>query len=123
MEGTQQGSPYAQPQAGAPQGQTGAYQPPAPPMGVQQPPAQGYAPPGFNGPQQGPGLGERASEVAQAFERHVRTPETKPFYRSSEFLVWALTVLGVLIAGAAIDNSDHGDALRANLVWILVTAI
>jgi hypothetical protein len=103
----------------------GGYQQPAPPAAYAAgPPPQGYAHPGYNGQEQhGPGVGERASEVAQAFGRHVRTPETKPFYKSSEFLVWGLTVLGVLIAGAAVDNSDHGDALRANLIWILVTAV
>jgi hypothetical protein len=93
------------------------------PTAAYAPAPQGYVPPGYDGHQQGPGVGERASEVAQAFGRHVRTPETKPFYKTSEFMVWLVTVLGVLIAGATIDNSDHGDVLRANLVWVLVTVI
>src|SRR5947209_12944807 len=104
------------------EGHTGGYGPPGgqpvapPPQGGYPPTAQsGYPPSGYDGrqQQQGPGLGERASEVAHAVHRQVRTPETKPFYTTSEFLVWLLTVIGVLIAGAVIDNGDHGDALRA----------
>jgi hypothetical protein len=94
----------------------GAPYQPGPPQGyVQQPPYQGQ--------QQGPGVGERAAEVAQTVGRRIRTPETKPFYMTSEFLVWLFTVLGVLIAGAVVDSGDHGDVITANLVWILVTVI
>jgi hypothetical protein len=132
MEGTPQGPPYG-PGPGdptAPQPVPGQ----VPPGGYQQPPAgayppQGYAPQqGYGGPQQGqgqgqgPGFGERAGELAQAVGRHVRTPETKPFYKTSEFLVWTLAVISVLIAGAVIDGGDT-DTLRAGTVWTLVIVI
>lgn len=57
------------------------------------------------------------------FRRHVRTPETKPFFQTSEFAVWALTVIGLLIAGAAVTAGPTGDVLRANTVWTLITVI
>ncbi len=72
---------------------------------------------------QGPGFGDRAAEAAQTFRRHVRTPETKPFFQTSEFAVWALTVIGLLIAGAAVTAGPTGDVLRANTVWTLITVI
>jgi hypothetical protein len=87
-------------------------------------PPQGYGQPPYPGSQQ-PGVGERASEAMHSLERHIRTPETKPFFKTSEFMVWVLTVVGVLIAGAAVGDSDNGnvgDVLRANTVWILITA-
>jgi len=55
--------------------------------------------------------------------RHIRTPETKPFYKSSEFAVWVITVVGLLIAGASVGDNGHGDVLRANTVWLLITVI
>lgn len=113
-----------------PGGQGPPMPPPGPPGpgGTQSyPPPPGYGQPGYGGQHQGqqggPGFGERAGEMASAVQRRVRTPETKPFYLTSEFLVWAICVLGLLIAGLVIDNGDHGDVLRANTVWILITVI
>ena len=98
----------------------GAYQ--APPQQQQytqqQPPYPGQH---YQGqPQQGggPGFGDRAQGFADSMERQWRTPETKPFFRTSEFLVWALTILGVLIAGAVVGGDD-GD-FGASTVWTLV---
>lgn len=80
-----------------------------------QPPA-GYqgAPQGRSGPQ-----GPTRSRPRQAAElaRQLRTPETKEFFKTSEF---ALTILGVLIliiAAAAQDNFDSPQ------LWRLFTAI
>lgn len=42
--------------------------------------------------------------------------ETKPFFLTSEFLIWFVTVVGVLIAGLTDDD------VQANLVWTLVVA-
>jgi hypothetical protein len=101
--------------------------PQGPPPGYPQqqgydPRQQGYAPP-YGGQHEGPGFSERASDVAATVGRNIRTPETKPFYMTSEFLVWFVCVLGVVIAGAVVGNGDHGDTLRANTVWILITVI
>ena len=85
---------------------TGAY--PAPPQGGY-PPQQGYGGGQGGGGSSGPDMGEFA-------RRHIRTPETKEFFKTSEFGVWALTVLGVLIAGLVTDELDPGS------VWTLVVA-
>ena len=77
--------------------------------GGQVPPGGGQVPPG--GGQYGPGQpvypqqpqqpptqqyqgGGGVADVAQTVQRAVRTPETKPFFLTSEFLVWLLTVIG-----------------------------
>jgi len=52
------------------------------------------------------------------------TPETKAFFKTSEFAVWTLTVIGLLIAGAVVDASKGStDAFRANTVWTLITIV
>jgi hypothetical protein len=61
--------------------------------------------------------------MMQNVGRHIRTPETKPFFMTSEFLVWLITVICLVIAGAVVGSGDHGDVMRANLVWILFTVI
>ena len=116
MEGTPLGGPQGYPGSGG----AGQY----PPQGGVPPqaPPPPYGQPQYGG-QPGPGVGERASEIAHTVGRHIRTPETKPFYKSSEFLVWALVVVGLFVAGAVIDNGDHGDVLKANTVWILVSVV
>jgi hypothetical protein len=73
--------------------------------------------------QNGPGMGDRAAQAANVVGRHVKTPETKEFFKTSEFVVWGLTVLAILIAGAVIgDNGGADDNLKAGLVWTLVAA-
>jgi hypothetical protein len=47
--------------------------------------------------------------------RHVSTPETKEFFKTSEFAVWALTSFAILIASAIVDIFDARDA------WNLIT--
>ena len=97
------GGQYGQPQQpgyGQPQ-QPGAY--PAPPQQQQQ---------------HGGGAGDMATQV----QRAIRTPETKPFFLTSEFLVWLLTAVALLIAGA-VTGDDGGDDLPASIVWTLFTVI
>jgi len=118
---------------GTPPGQFG--QPPAgqPGPGGYPPQSQGYTQPqpGYGQPQQGyggaqgPGAGERAGDAAQALGRHIHTPETKPFFKTSEFAVWLLTVIGVLIAGAVVDtsNGQQADVFRADKVWTLIAVV
>jgi hypothetical protein len=98
--------------AGGPPGPGGQYPGQQPPPG--QPPTQQgrYS--------QQPGGG--AAQAMQGVQRAIRTPETKPFFLTSEFLVWVLVVVGVAIAGAVVGD-DNGDDLPASLVWILITVI
>jgi len=98
--------PFQQPVGGA------AYPP------GQQPYAGGD--PGYG--HQGPGMQERAAQAFQTVSRHVRTPETKEFFKTSEFAVWVITVLGLLIAGASIGGGND-DEFPASVVWTLVTAL
>ncbi len=130
MEGTPPGQ-FGQPPAGQPPMQEGqgGYGQPQQGYGGQQ---QGYGQQGYAGGQpqqgygqpQGPTTGERASDAAQAVGRHIHTPETKAFFKTSEFAVWVLTVIGLLIAGAVVDSSNlQHDVFRANLVWILITIV
>jgi hypothetical protein len=101
--------------------------PPPPGGGQYGQPQPGYGqqpPPGAYPPQQqqpyggGGGVGDVAAQV----QRAVRTPETKPFFLTSEFLVWLIAVIALFIAGAA-TGDDNGDDLPASVVWTLFTAI
>ena len=78
----------------------------------------GYPPQGQQG---GPAFQERAGQAMESFGRHVKTPETKEFFKTSEFAVWALTILGILISAATIGGGDD-DEFPASLAWTLVTA-
>jgi hypothetical protein len=96
-----------------PQGQPGP--PPAQPTGAYPAPTQQQGYP----PQQGYGGGQGGSgpDVGEFARRHLRTPETKEFFKSSEFGVWLLTVIGVMIAGLSADD------IEPSLVWTLIVVI
>lgn len=50
--------------------------------------------------------------------------ETGPFTRTSEFWVFLVTALAVLIAGSAVSaNGDQADVLAADRVWLYVTLL
>ena len=98
--------PPQQPPAGAPPG--GAYAPP--PQPTQSYPQQGYGGGGPGGGGGGPDVGEFA-------RRHIRTPETKEFFKTSEFGVWLLTIIGVMIAGLSADD------IEPSLVWTFITVL
>jgi hypothetical protein len=51
---------------------------------------------------------DRAAEAAEFARRHIRTPETKEFFKSSEFFVWALTSILLFVAAATSDAFDGG---------------
>jgi len=72
--------------------------------------------------QGGPGVGERVSHAADNVARHVKTPETKEFFKTSEFAVWALTALGILISAAVISEGDGSD-FPANQAWLYVAIV
>jgi hypothetical protein len=85
----------------------------------QQAPTQQYQPQ-YQGGQGGGGV----ADMAQNVQRAVRTPETKPFYLTSEFMVWLLTVISVLIAAAVTKAGENGsDVIDASTAWTLVTVI
>src|SRR3954454_8732017 len=87
-------------------------------------PQQGYGGGGYVDPQpaqqSGPGVGDRVSHATANVARHVKTPETKEFFKTSEFFVWALTVVGILIS-AAVVSEGNGHDFPANTAWLYVT--
>lgn len=108
------GDPNYPPQAPPP---AGAYPPPPPAAAAyptQPQPAQPAYPAGGGG---GPDLGEFARRHLRTPETKVRTPETKEFFKSSEFAIWLITAIGVLIAGLSADD------IEPSLVWTLITVL
>lgn len=86
-----------------------SYQPPEqPPAPQRQPPYE--PPPGY-----APGSRSAAHELLDFARRNLSTPETKEFFRTSEFLVWLLTAALVLISALIADGFDADEA------WKLVT--
>src|SRR4051795_3193631 len=86
------------------------------------PPQQGYGG-GYIDPQpqqSGPGVGDRVSHATANVARHVKTPETKEFFKTSEFFVWALTVVGILIAALSVSEGQGHDFTAAQ-AWLYVT--
>lgn len=99
------------PQGGYPQvgdGGGGYPQPGAYPQG----PPQGYGQPPYPQQQQQHGVGDRAADVMQSVGRQIHTPETKPFFMTSEFLVWLITAISLVIAGAVVGSGDHWTLMR-----------
>jgi hypothetical protein len=61
--------------------------------------------------------GRSADEAADRLMEEVRTPETKEFFRTSEFLMWLLGTAGVLVASA------YETGFGASSAWTLVTVL
>jgi hypothetical protein len=82
-----------------------------------------YGAPTGHGPQGGgPGFTDRVSE----FTRELKTPETKEFYKTSEFLVWGLTVLGILVAAALVGGENDqflSDEAWKYVAWVSIAYI
>ncbi len=53
--------------------------------------------------------------------RTVRTSETKPFYKTTEFIFYVVVSLAVLIAAAVVDNGEDGQGFGADKAWMYVT--
>ena len=49
--------------------------------------------------------------------------ETKPSFKTTELIVYVVSVLGVLIASWAVDVSGDGQGLSAYQGWFLVTLL
>ena len=47
------------------------------------------------------------------------TVETKPAFKTTELAVWALTVIGVLVAAAVTENLDGHDAWKY-VTWLSI---
>jgi hypothetical protein len=59
------------------------------------------------------------------YDRHVsvrKSTETKAAFKTTELIAYVVAVIGVLIAGAVIDESNAG-GLGAKQVWLYVTIL
>ena len=52
----------------------------------------------------------------------MKTPETKEFFKTSEFFVWALTVVGILISALTVSEGDGSD-FGAAQAWLYVALV
>jgi hypothetical protein len=80
-------------------------------------PQQGAQPAFQDGGQPGYGGNDTMSQAADFARRHIHTAETKPFYKTSEFMSSMASSGGVLIAAAIADN------FHADEAWPIVGAI
>lgn len=51
------------------------------------------------------------------------TTETKTAFKTTEFIVFVLSVVGVLIASAVIDDGENGQGFGAKAAWLYVTVL
>jgi hypothetical protein len=58
-------------------------------------------------------------------DQHVRrlTTETKSAFKTTELIVYVLSVVGVLIASAVTDMGDDHQAFGARSAWLYVTLL
>lgn len=47
--------------------------------------------------------------------------ETKSAYKTTEFIVYVVILVGILIASAVVDNGDDGSGFDANHAWMYIT--
>ena len=51
------------------------------------------------------------------------TVETKPAFKTTELIAYLLTVAGVLIASAVIDENQDGQGFGAERAWLYITML
>jgi hypothetical protein len=49
--------------------------------------------------------------------------ETKPALKTTELVVYLVSVVGVLVASAVVDNAQDGQGFNAHQAWFLVTLL
>lgn len=54
---------------------------------------------------------------------HQASVETKPSFKTTELIVYVLSVVGVLIASLVVDVSQDGQGFSAYQGWFLVTLL
>jgi hypothetical protein len=52
-----------------------------------------------------------------------KTTETKSAFKTTELIVFVLSVVGVLIAAAVTDNGDDGQGFGARTAWLYVVLL
>ena len=67
-----------------------------------------------------------ATGPAYSTEQHAprrQTTETKSAFKTTELIVFVLSVVGVLIAAAVTDNGDDGQGFGARAAWLYVVLL
>jgi len=54
---------------------------------------------------------------------HRNTSETKPSFKTTEFIAYVVSVCAVLIASAVIDEGADGQGFGAERAWLFVTML
>ena len=62
-------------------------------------------------------------DLEQAPARRQTISETKSAFKTTELIVYILSVVGVLVASAVVDNADDGQGFNAYQAWFLVTLL
>jgi hypothetical protein len=75
-----------------------------PPQQTQQVPYPPQQQQGYGGMPQGYPRGGNGHDVAEQARRYMHTPETKEFFRTSEWLIWLVMTVALFIAAAVHDN-------------------
>jgi hypothetical protein len=78
---------------------------------------------GTSGPYDAPGTSRATRAVAYRDDERRHARETKPSFKTTELIVYLLSVLGVLIASWVVDVNDDGQRFSAYQGWFLVTLL
>jgi hypothetical protein len=67
--------------------------------------------------------GNRTDLVDVHTDRQRSTVETKPAFKTTEIVFYLLTVAGVLIASALVDETEDGQGFGADRAWLYVSLL
>ena len=62
-------------------------------------------------------------DLDQVPTRRRQTSETKSAFKTTELVVYIVSVVGVLAASAFVDNAQDGQGFNAHQAWFLVTLL
>ena len=69
------------------------------------------------------GTGTRDHQVDERRSYRPATTETKPSFKTTEIVFYLLTVAGVLLASALVDENEDGQGFGAERAWLYVTML
>ena len=64
-----------------------------------------------------------AADLDQVPARRREISETKSAFKTTELVVYVVSVVGVLVASALVDNAQDGQGFNAHQAWFLVTLL
>ena len=62
-------------------------------------------------------------DLDQVPARRREISETKSAFKTTELVVYVVSVVGVLVASALVDNAQDGQGFNAHQAWFLVTLL